>query len=108
MLLQPLVENAVVHAVEPLTRPVTVQIKATRQDSSIVLEVSDDGTGMEEAQVNALNNRQVNSSADRKRPSLGLQSVIRRLEGEYGDLFGIRVESSLGRGSRIMLYLPIR
>ena len=108
MLLQPLVENAVVHAVEPLTRPVTVQIKAIREDTFVVLEVSDDGAGMPEAQVNALNNHQVDSSTDRKRPSLGLQTVIRRLEGEYGDLFGIRIESSLGRGSRIMLYLPIR
>jgi sensor histidine kinase YesM len=106
MLLQPLVENVVVHAVEPLTRPVTVRIKAICEHTSVVLEVSDDGAGMDAAQVNALNNHRVNPSADRTRPSLGLQSVIRRLEGEYGDQFEIRVESILGRGSRIMLYLP--
>jgi two-component system, LytTR family, sensor kinase len=107
MLLQPLVENAVVHAVEPLTRPVTVRVRGMRGDDGVVLEISDDGAGMDSAQVQALNNHQVRPSADRKRPSLGLQSVIRRLEGEYGEQFDFRVESAPGSGSRVMLTLPL-
>ena len=107
MLLQPLVENAVVHAVEPLSRPVTVRVRAARENSTIVLEVADDGVGMEAIQVMALNSHQVSPSADRKRPALGLQSVIRRLEGEYHEHFGMRVESALGRGSRILLRLSL-
>ena len=107
MLLQPLVENAVVHAVEPLSRPVTVRVRAARENSTIVLEVADDGVGMEAIQVTALNSHQVSPSAERKRPSLGLQSVIRRLEGEYHEHFGMRVESAPGRGSRVMLHLSL-
>jgi two-component system, LytTR family, sensor kinase len=103
MLLQPLVENAVVHAVEPLRHTVIVRVTATRRGKTVVLEVADDGPGMEPAQVNALNAHQALPVANRQRPSLGLQSVIRRLEGEYGDSFDIHVESAPGRGSRILL-----
>lgn len=106
MLLQPLVENAVVHAVEPLTRPVTVRVRAQHADGQVVIEVADDGAGMDDAQVQDINNHQVNTPAGRKRPSLGLQSVIRRLEGEYGSLFDIRVESAPDCGARIMLTWP--
>jgi hypothetical protein len=62
---------------------------------------------MDAAQVDALNNHQVKPAADRQRPSLGLQSVIRRLEGEYRDRFDIRVESSPDRGSRVLLLLSL-
>lgn len=107
MLLQPLVENAIVHAVEPLVRPVTIQVRVVREDNNVLLEVSDDGVGMEEAQVTALNNHLVITPTDRKRPSLGLQSVIRRLEGEYGNKFDLRVESAPDKGCRIMLFLSL-
>jgi ligand-binding sensor protein/anti-sigma regulatory factor (Ser/Thr protein kinase) len=103
MLLQPLVENAVVHAVEPLTHTVTVRVTATRCDQRVALEVADDGPGMDPAQVKALNIHRALPAANRQRPSLGLQSVLRRLEGEYGNSFDIRVESEPGRGTRILL-----
>ncbi|MFN8456154.1 MAG: PocR ligand-binding domain-containing protein [Anaerolineae bacterium] len=107
MLLQPLVENAIVHAVEPLMRPVTVQVRVVRDDNNILLEVSDDGMGMAETWVTALNNRLFSTPAGRKRPSLGLQNVIRRLEGEYGSKFNLRVESAPDRGCRVMLFLSL-
>ena len=43
-LLQPLVENAVKHAVMPSARPVTIEIRARQEDGLLLLEVSDDGT----------------------------------------------------------------
>jgi ligand-binding sensor protein len=107
MILQPLVENAVVHSVEPLTRPVTVEVKAVKEDNRILLGVTDDGTGMAPEMVNALNNHFVPTRSGRQRISLGLQSIIRRLEGEYGAGFEIRVESELNKGTRIILWVPL-
>ncbi len=106
MLLLPLVENAVVHAVEPMLRPVTVTVRAALDGDELLIEVCDDGAGMDDAQVRALNRREVPHRAERKRSSLGLLSVLRRLEGEYGDQFGFYVESAPAAGTTMRILLP--
>ncbi len=106
MTLQPLVENAVVHAVEPLTRPVTICVRAWHKSERLMLEVADNGNGMASEVVKAVNVRAFPRQSDR-RPSLGLQNVIQRLEGEYGDQFSFRIDSELGHGTRVLLSLPM-
>jgi two-component system LytT family sensor kinase len=107
MLLLPLVENAVVHAVEPMLRPVAVAARAAREGDALLVEIRDDGAGMDAAHVQALNSRQVPHRAERKRPSLGLMSVLRRLEGEYGEAFAFHVESAPDRGTLMRISLPL-
>jgi ligand-binding sensor protein/anti-sigma regulatory factor (Ser/Thr protein kinase) len=106
MILQPLVENAVIHAVEPLARPVTVQVRASRVPAGMLIEVIDDGVGMTPETVESINSRALTKRRT-NRDALGLQNVARRLEGEFGDRFRIRAESRIGHGTRIMLVLPV-
>lgn len=110
MLLLPLVENAIVHAVEPMLRPVIVAARGLSDGDALVIEIHDDGAGMEAGHVAALNNRQIPQRDGRKRPSLGLRSVLRRLEGEYGEQFNFHVESTPNAGTlmRITLQLGAR
>ncbi|WP_165498240.1 sensor histidine kinase [Siculibacillus lacustris] len=104
MILQPIVENAIVHGVESLARPATVRVSAHRKGGRVVLEVFDDGVGMSPEQVRALNdNRILPPIPGRKRPALGLQSVITRLENEFGSRFALAVESGEGKGTLIRL-----
>jgi len=104
MLLQPLVENAIVHAVEPLARPVTVAVRARRGPEEVILEVSDNGAGMEEDTLNAIQTRRLDSPRGH---AVGLTNVIRRLELEYGERSRIQVESARGRGTRVTIRLPL-
>jgi ligand-binding sensor protein len=106
MLLLPLVENAVVHGVEPLMRPVTVAASAARDGDRLLIEVRDDGAGMDAAQVALINAREAPHRAERKRPSLGLSSVLRRLEGEYGRLLDFHVASAPGAGAAMQIRIP--
>lgn len=101
MVLQPLVENAVIHGAEPLTRTVTVAIRAYRQGGYVVLEVSDDGVGMPPDIVEA-----INSLRFPKKNSLGLQNVLQRLVGEYGPEFSVQVEAFPDQGTTIRLMIP--
>jgi two-component system, LytTR family, sensor kinase len=107
MLLQPLVENAIVHGVESVTRCVTVELNASRENGTVLLEIADDGPGIDAGVVQSLNANMPFVHSNRKRPSLGLQSVVRRLAEVYGEQFKFKVESSPGKGFRIMLFLPI-
>lgn len=104
MTLQPLVENAIVHGVESILRPIEVHVRAHIQNERLLLEVQDNGMGMSIESVNNLNEKRIiPPSSDRKRPSLGLQTTIKRLEDEYGDDFSFYVESSPGKGMKITL-----
>jgi len=104
MIFQPLVENAVIHGAEPMQRPVTIDVRAERVNGQIMLQVRDDGVGMESELVERLNNREFPRQDGRL--SLGMQNVIQRLEGEYGSAFRLKIESRPGAGTDIRLLLP--
>lgn len=104
MIFQPLVENAVIHGAEPMQRPVTIDVRAEALDGYILLRIRDDGAGMEPELVERINSRDY--PHHNGRPSLGLQNVIQRLEGEYGPAFTLNIESQLGAGTDIQLMLP--
>jgi LytS/YehU family sensor histidine kinase len=105
MIIQPLVENAIVHSVESLSRPVTVTIRAQRVDNGIQLEIIDDGVGMDPSMVSTLRMRTF--LTDTGRLALGIKNVIQRLELAYGNRFDFQIESEAGHGTHIKLYLPI-
>ena len=102
MILQPLVENAVLHGAAPLRRRVTIKVRAYIYGPTVVIEIADDGIGMPADLVQAINSGYFSSDGK----SLGLQNVIQRLIGEYGEAFSIRVDSEPGLGTRFLLYIP--
>lgn len=92
--LQPLVENAIRHAVAPRAAGGTIAIRAAIGDGTLLLEVRDDGPGAHPEAVRA-NNR------------LGLRLVRQRLEALYGDRARFEVVTSPGAGFRVRLTLPV-
>lgn len=91
--LQPLVENAIKHAVAPRSAPTTVHIGARIEGELLVVEVRDDGRGAD-------------PRAAMSAPGLGLRAVKQRLLAAYGDRGGLHVESSPGAGFRAVMSLP--
>ena len=93
LILQPLVENAIRHAVAPRAEETIVRVHATRHNGSLLLEVTDNGEGM----------------ADRIQDSdgIGLANTRSRLEKIYGKDHDFRVESS-GAGVHISISIPFR
>lgn len=104
MILQPLVENAVIHALEPLKRDVQIQVRALRRDGYLILEVVDSGNGMPTDVLETLQAGQF--AADNQ--SLGLQSVFRRLHTEYGGHFSFDVQSAPDAGTCIRLGIALQ
>ncbi|MEJ8545288.1 hybrid sensor histidine kinase/response regulator [Brevibacillus borstelensis] len=99
--IQPLVENAVRHGVLRRARGGTVQIRIACQDRSALIEVKDDGIGMEQDKV-----RQLLDPAGKSKAGIGLSNTNRRLTQLYGQ--GLSVQSKAGEGTSVSFVIPDR
>lgn len=100
LLLQPLVENAIVHGFRGMERGGMVILSARIQENSLYLEICDNGRGMNEEELF----RAMNGDSNR----IGLSNAVRRLQLIYGDEGRLKVITAAGRGTRIEVNLPCR
>ncbi len=102
LLLQPIVENAVLHAFSGRDAGGVLRVAGGRTPSGeLAFTVEDNGCGMTPEQVSAL------TSKEGARPdSIGVSNVVRRLKMYYGDRAGVSVWSEQGAGTRVTLRLP--
>jgi two-component system sensor histidine kinase YesM len=105
MLLQPLVENAILHGVSDLPRKGEILVRGDTEDGRLYLEVADNGRGMAREQIeDALaGERPEHHGLSR----VGLHSVRSRILLAYGEPYGLRIASEPGAGTRITLCLPV-
>ncbi|MGG1518828.1 histidine kinase [Paenibacillus oryzisoli] len=111
LILQPLVENAFVHAFSQMSRICILRIKAYLQEPDMLcIEISDNGKGMTGDQVVAvlqLQERSLDEVQDApKRGGIGLKTVIRRVNLLYGPPYGLTIFSEPDLGTTMKLVLP--
>jgi signal transduction histidine kinase len=90
LLLQSLVENAVIHGAAPLARGCTIEIRAERRDTRLELQVLDDGAGMRPGRT----------------AGLGLANAQRRLRALYGEEQTVSVSDAPGGGVTALVSIP--
>ncbi len=83
LILQPLVENAVIHGIEPSEQPCICRIKIQQEDNILKIVVEDDGVGFDVANVNQILNENENVSSRKSSSSVGLPYVKNRLLLSY-------------------------
>ncbi len=93
MLLQPIVENAIKHGLEPKIEGGRIAIRAVREGTGVRLEVQDTGLGFDAT-------RRVGQA------SLGLANLRARLAAWYGDAARLVIEDNQPAGARVSLMLP--
>jgi two-component system LytT family sensor kinase len=92
LLLQPLVENAVLHGIAPRVEPGRVEIRAVRRNEKLELHVSDNGVGM----------------AERCQEGIGLSNTRERLLHLYGGEQSMEISSKPGQGTLVRIVMPFR
>ncbi|MDQ6417906.1 histidine kinase [Paenibacillus sp. LHD-117] len=109
MILQPLVENAIFHGIEPRTHDGLLEIAAEEREGTLWLTVWDNGAGMDEGQLRTLEARlaAIRDMTDDQRTNIGLVNVNNRLKLYYGDSYGISIESHADAGTKVTITLPI-
>ncbi len=103
MVLQPLVENAVIHGAAPLIRPVLITVRAFRENGRLVMEVADTGSGMPPDVMEMIRA----GSFDGDGQSLGIQNVIQRLQSDYDGRFSCQVSSQADIGTQLRLIIDM-
>ncbi|TYP68093.1 cache domain-containing sensor histidine kinase [Paenibacillus methanolicus] len=111
LLLQPLVENAMLHGLLPKEGPGLIRITVSEEARGFCFRVEDDGAGMDEERMGELRaqlagiplERQERSS---KQGSYGLRNVHNRLLLHYGKEAGLSIDSRKGGGTRVQFTLP--
>ncbi len=104
LILQPLIENAIYHGLKTREGQGTISIGGEVREKSLYLTVSDDGSGMGEEKINALNE---GLKGDAPRDSFGLYYVNDRIHLYCGPAYGLSLESRPGRGTVVTLHLPL-
>ncbi|WP_343247902.1 sensor histidine kinase [Diplocloster hominis] len=94
MLLQPLVENSVIHGLEEMTDMGRVHIRAVLNKQAVEILVQDNGVGFDQQKVDTVH-------------SVGLSNVRERLHYTYPDAV-FTIESRIDEGTRVWIYIPGR
>ena len=95
LLLQPLVENAIKHGLEPCVKGGRIEVSAVREKQRLVLTVRDAGAGFDASQPMA-------------EGRFGLAQVIERVTSACGDRGRVKVRSRPGKGTTIRITLPLQ
>jgi sensor histidine kinase YesM len=104
MLLQPLIENAVIHGVGEMTQGAVVSVSASRRNGAVYLTVEDNGRGIAEEQLEELLNSDFYPSNDSGgRIHIGLANAKRRVEMVYGKQATFHIESTEDIGTLITI-----
>lgn len=107
MILQPVLENALVHGVR--TDHAVVDISARDEGDRLVICVKDNGEGMPSERVERILNGSAEESEQqgRKSTGIGMRNVRDRLRLIYGSAAELRIESRLGEGTAVTVLLPL-
>ncbi len=105
LLLQPLVENAIIHAIEPSEGTGNIHVRAYRENEWVILEVSDNGPGIPEAQLHLLmDGRKAHSKRllSESRSGMALSNIKERLTLFY-EHAEFDIQSKEGIGTRVQI-----
>jgi Predicted signal transduction protein with a C-terminal ATPase domain len=113
LLIQPIVENAANHGVANIRGKGIVRLSATVDGEMIRIAVEDNGAGIDEDELEILNDRlsmndenYVEAEEGQQRNGIGLENVNRRIKLFYGPQFGIKIESQKGVYTRVCFDIP--
>jgi two-component system sensor histidine kinase YesM len=108
-ILQPLVENAFTHGLEPKSGQGECWISVMDEGASVLIRIYDNGVGMSPQQLETVKKALSDSELVMGRyqgRSIGLVNVHQRLKLQYGDLYTMQVESNPNEGTLIEIIFP--
>ena len=109
LLLQPLVENALVHGIRGKRGKGTISVTGRLEGDNIVFCVTDDGVGMDEEKLYNLRKASVDGSTQSANiAAFGVGNVNERIHIYYGENYGLFFKSQPDVGTTARIVIPTR
>ena len=105
LILQPLVENAIVHGIEPKAGKGHIQIFSRCVGKDMEIGVCDDGIGISEKWLSV--QKLSGAEEDEKHTKVGIEAVHKRIQILYGDSYGLSIRKGKESGTIVCLKMPI-
>ena len=103
-ILQPLIENAIIHGLEPKLEKGMLCVRIKLEKDTVVFSIADDGVGMSREEIRELYEK---CEMNETNQNIGLKNVYRRLILCYGESSRLHIESEKHRGTKINFILPM-
>ena len=104
-ILQPLIENAIIHGLEPKMGKGRLFIRIGTGEGRLYILIADDGVGMSEEEIRALYEKCEESDTGK---SIGIKNVYRRLILCYGEESRLDIKSEKNKGTKIQFSIPLK
>ena len=109
--MQPIVENALEHGLGGKEQDARLYIKGYIENGRVCMEISDNGTGVPPGKLKSVRENLENAEPrDFPEPGLhgvALMNVQRRLRLQFGNDYGVQIESDFGKGTTVTLTFPL-
>ncbi|ULT54892.1 sensor histidine kinase [Neobacillus drentensis] len=102
LVLQPLVENAIIHGLEQVIEGGLIEININRVDKGLKFIVSDNGVGVDEDEI-----KQMMSNIKEAKHVFALKNIDDRIKINYGQEYGLSFTSKSGVGTRVEVLIPL-
>ncbi len=111
--IQPIVENAIYHGLETKIGRGTITIRVTTTEKRMIINVVDDGVGIEKSRLDAINEKLslgVDTSSGEPGPvsrGIALYNVNQRIKLNFGEPYGLIIYSTPDSGTDVEISLPL-
>lgn len=114
LILQPLVENSLMHGLEEKGGRWNIRIRAHAEGDVWKIKVMDNGNGMAEEKLESLREELAGRRAPAEKESgeigqgIGLANIHKRIQIYYGEVYGLTIKSWKNKGTIVTITVPLR
>lgn len=101
LILQPLIENAIIHGICDIQERGEILIFAFRKDDFVFIQINDNGIGMSEDHIREI----LTMPASSKVTGIGVSNVLERIKLLYGSNSGLSITNGMDGGTQILIFL---
>lgn len=105
-ILLPLVENSIIHGLQPKETNGYLKLAGYREENSIVFDVIDNGVGMSKERLSEIRRFDGSYPLSSKSTGIGIGNVYNRLGYIYRNKFKLTIESKPEKGTSVCLKIP--
>jgi two-component system sensor histidine kinase YesM len=104
--IQPFVENAIIHGLEPKQDHCTIMIKTMLDENDLFIQIQDNGIGMTATTLGQVRDKLASTSDILEEDHIGIKNVHDQIRYYFGDAYGVSIDSVLEEGTTVTIRIP--